>query len=171
GAVGRDGLCQARQRPAGGVAPLGRLRVHGAGERRCRQQQLALQRRQVARDAKRQGRRRRRPALPPDRLRRTVTGEMGLPPLAPSPAPVAFGSRRRTPFTTVPLDEPRSSISSPPSTGRTAAWRRDTSGSSTRTSTFSRPSTRSCCTSTRRPGSGPSVKTSDEGSGGGGTGD
>ena len=36
----------------------------------------------------------------------------------------------RSPLTQVPLSEPRSSISSVPPTGRTTAWRRETSGSS-----------------------------------------
>src|SRR5215831_5908276 len=62
----------------------------------------------------------------------------------------------RTPFTQVPLSDPRSSISSASPTGRIAACRREISGSSIVTSASTRPTTSSVSTGTRCPASGPS---------------
>jgi hypothetical protein len=77
-----------------------------------------------------------------------------------SPSLRTVASMIRAPLTYVPFDEPRSEISSRPSTGRTDAWRRETSESSTRMSTFSRPRTSGDVTSTRLPANGPSLNTS-----------
>ena len=62
-----------------------------------------------------------------------------------------------SPFTKVPFIEPRSSTSTPRSTSRTTACRREISLSGTTRSTFSRPSTTSPSISSVRPCSGPEV--------------
>ena len=62
-----------------------------------------------------------------------------------------------SPLTKVPFVEPRSSTTTPRSTGRTTAWRRETSSSARVRSAPSRPITTSCSTSSDVPAAGPEV--------------
>ena len=79
------------------------------------------------------------------------TANTVMPTDSTAPWRMRVGPSMRVPSTRVPLREPRSSTSSPPSLGRTATWRRESSASSISTSTFSRPMTSSRDTSIRRP--------------------
>ncbi len=84
-----------------------------------------------------------------------------VPTVMTSPAASRFVPTMRSPFTQVPLSDPRSSTSIESSAGRTNAWRREMSGSSMVISAFRRPTTSWDSIVNRRPASGPSLSTSD----------